>query len=70
MHPVERAEQLRKRRGVTMAHIARHCGHTVTWYRDIALRRRRVYLDDFIKIAEALDEDVRSFFTPSIERNA
>lgn len=62
MHPIEIMEQTRKRKGITKTHIARYCGRSVSWYADIAKGRRRVFLDDFIMIAESMGEDVANFF--------
>lgn len=63
MNPINAMEQIRKQKGVTKTHIAKHCGRSVSWYADIAKGRRRVYLDDFVMIADALQEDVRNFFS-------
>lgn len=58
MNPiVAHMEDMRRRKGITKTHIARHCGHSVTWYQDIAKGRRKVYLDDAILIAEAVGAD-------------
>lgn len=59
---VKNIETLRKRKGMTKTHIANHCGKTIAWYADIAKGRRRVYLDDVLLIAEAMNEDERNFF--------
>lgn len=58
---VARMEDLRKRKGITKTHIAKHCGHTVAWYHDISKGRRNVYLDDAMMIAEAIGEDLTYF---------
>lgn len=59
---VAKMEQLRKQKGITKTHIAKHCGHTVSWYADIAKGRRRAYLDDVFMIAEAMGIPVENFF--------
>lgn len=67
MNPVvARMEEVRKRKGVTKTHIAKHCGHTVAWYHDIAKGRRKVYLDDAIMIAESLGEELPLFFAKKL----
>lgn len=58
---LERMEEIRQRRGITKAHIARHCKHTITWYNDIIRGRRRIYMDDAFLVAEALDVDFVDF---------
>lgn len=62
MNPVDNMELIRKRKGITKTHIAKHCSRSVSWYADIAKGRRRVYLDDFLMIADAMSEDVKVFF--------
>lgn len=62
MNPISNMEMIRKRKGITKTHIAKHCKRSVSWYADIAKGRRSVYLDDFMMIAEAMGEDVRIFF--------
>lgn len=59
-------EALRKRKGITKAHIGRYCGKTGAWYGDIVKGRRHVYMKDVIKIAEAMDEDIKKFFDPKL----
>ncbi|WP_028609195.1 helix-turn-helix domain-containing protein [Paenibacillus harenae] len=59
---VARMEQLRKQKGITKTHIAKRCGHSVSWYADIAKGRRRAYLDDVFLIAEAMDVQIENFF--------
>ncbi|MFD1126595.1 helix-turn-helix domain-containing protein [Paenibacillus provencensis] len=67
MNPVvKNIETTRKRKRITMKEIADHCGKTIPWYADIAKGRRRVYLDDMLKIAEALDEDPQIFFAQQL----
>lgn len=62
MKPIRTMEQIRKRKGMTKTDIAKKCGHTITWYADIAKGRRGVSLEDFMQIADAMDEDVVNFF--------
>ena len=63
MKPVHiRVEDVRKRKGITMTHIAKHCGHTVAWYSDIAKGRRQLRVDDLERIAEAMEEEPAIFF--------
>lgn len=59
---VMKIEKTRVQKGITKTHIAKHCGRSVSWYKDIANGRRRVYLDDVFTIAEAIGEDVGNFF--------
>lgn len=63
---VRNIEAMRQRKGVTKAHIGRYCGKTGAWYGDIAKGRRRPYMEDVIKIAEAMDTDVQVFFDPKL----
>lgn len=71
MNPIEVMEQTRKKKGITKTHIAKHCGRSVSWYADIAKGRRRVYLEDFMMIADAMGENVTNFFRQelSVTRN-
>lgn len=67
MNPVvKNIESTRKRKRITMKEIADHCGKTIPWYADIAKGRRRVYLDDMLKIAEALNEEPQIFFASQL----
>lgn len=63
---IARMEEVRKRKGVTKTHVAKHCGHTVAWYHDIAKGRRKVYLDDAMLIAESLGEEFPIFFAKKL----
>lgn len=60
---IENIEKIRKSKGTTKAHISRYCGHTYTWYTQIASGKTRLTVDDAILIAKSMDEDVRNFFT-------
>lgn len=59
---IARIEQKRIEKGITKTHIAKHCERSVTWYKDIAKGRRRVFLDDVFLIADAIGEKPKSFF--------
>ncbi len=63
---VKNIEALRQRKGITKKHIGEYCGKTGAWYGDIAKGRRRAYMDDILKIAEAMDVDVKNFFDPKL----
>ncbi|MNH94445.1 hypothetical protein D3C73_470660 [compost metagenome] len=63
---IRNIESLRKRKGITKTHIGKYCGKTGAWYGDIVKGRRRVYLEDVIKIADAMDEDIKIFFDPKL----
>lgn len=63
MTPVyAKVEQVRIRKGVTKAHIARRCGHTISWYHDISKGRRNMSVEALQKIADALEVPVSIFF--------
>jgi len=55
-------EAVRKKKGVTKTHIAKHCDRSVSWYTDITKGRRRMFLDDLLLVAEALGESPIYFF--------
>ncbi|MNW48782.1 hypothetical protein D3C74_261700 [compost metagenome] len=59
---IRNIEALRQRKGITKTHIGEYCGKTGAWYGDIVKGRRSVKLNDVLKIAEAMDEDVKKFF--------
>lgn len=59
---IARIEQARVDKGITKTHVAKHCERSVSWYKDIAKGRRRVYLDDVFLIAEAIGEKAKKFF--------
>ncbi|MEK3674653.1 helix-turn-helix domain-containing protein [Paenibacillus sp. FSL R10-2771] len=59
---IKNIEIIRKSRGVTKAHIGSSCNKTGAWYGDIVKGRRRVYLNDLLLIAAALNVDVKIFF--------
>jgi len=63
---LQNIEALRQRKGITKTHIGRYCGKTGAWYGDIVKGRRQAYMKDVIKIAEAMDEDVKKFFDPKL----
>lgn len=63
---VKNIEAIRKRKGITKAHIGRYCGKTGAWYGDIVKGRRRVYLEDVFVIADAMGEDITVFFDPKL----
>jgi transcriptional regulator with XRE-family HTH domain len=60
--PITNMENIRKRKRITKTLVAQKCGRTGAWYGAIANRKRRVYLEDFLLIADALEEDVVNFF--------
>lgn len=55
-------ENIRKKKGITKTHIAKHCDKSVSWYADIAKGRRRLFVDDLLGISEAMDVEVTIFF--------
>jgi transcriptional regulator with XRE-family HTH domain len=59
---IKNIEIIRKSRGVTKTHIGSQCNKTGAWYGDIVKGRRRVYLNDLLLIATALNVDVAIFF--------
>jgi transcriptional regulator with XRE-family HTH domain len=61
-----RVEEIRKRKGVTKTHIARHCGRSISWYQDISKGRRNMSVDALQKIAEALEVPISSFFEDEV----
>lgn len=67
MTPVHiKLEEVRQRKGVTKAHIARHCGHSVAWYHDIATGRRNLSVSALLKISEALEVPASIFFDSEV----
>jgi transcriptional regulator with XRE-family HTH domain len=58
----KKIEEIRKRKGVTKTHIAKHCGKTVAWYYGISTGKRTPNVDSLQQIADALEVDVRIFF--------
>jgi len=62
----EKIEQVRKSKGVTKTFIARKCGRTPTWYTDISNGRRGVSVEALKQIANALDVDIRIFFSDDL----
>lgn len=62
MNPIDNMELIRKRKGITKTHIAKHCNRSVSWYADIAKGRRGLRVDDAMMIADAMGEDVKIFF--------
>lgn len=59
---IKNIEEIRKRKGITKSHISKYCGKSTQWYSDISRGRRRMYVDDLPKVAEAMGEDVKNFF--------
>ena len=63
MKPVYmRVEAVRKKKGITKTHIAKYCGHTVSWYSDLSKGRREMRVTDLEQIAEALEVNPVIFF--------
>ncbi|TQR97357.1 helix-turn-helix domain-containing protein [Paenibacillus ottowii] len=63
---VKNMEAIRTNKRMTKTYVAKHCGKTITWYKDIAKGRRGVYLDDVLLIAEALEEEPMVLFNPKL----
>jgi len=59
-------EETRSNKGITKTHVAKKCGHTVTWYNDIIKGRRRLRVDDLFPIADAVGEKPEYFFTKKL----
>jgi transcriptional regulator with XRE-family HTH domain len=64
-----RVEQVRKRKGVTKAHIARRCGHSPSWYHDISKGRRKMTVETLEQIADVLEVPVTHFFEDKISES-
>ena len=64
MVPVyQNIELIRKRKGVTKTHIAKKCNKTTQWYYGISTGKRQPNVEALQQIADALEVDVRDFFT-------
>ena len=62
----EKIEYIRRQKGVTKKHIAQKCGKTSAWYTGICTGRRGISVEALQQIADALDVDVRIFFTDEL----
>lgn len=62
----KKIEKVRESKGVTKTFIARKCGRTPTWYTDISNGRRGVSVEALKQIANALDVDIRIFFSDEL----
>jgi len=62
----EKIEQIRIKKGVTKTFIAKKCGRTPTWYTDISNGRRGISVEALKQIADALEVDVRIFFSEKL----
>lgn len=60
---IENIEIVRKSKGVTKSHIAKHCGKTSSWYGDISHGKKRLSVDDLLMVADALNENPANFFS-------
>lgn len=60
---VQNIELVRKSKGVTKSHIAKHCNKTSSWYGDITKGKNRLSVDDFLMVADALNENPVNFFS-------
>lgn len=60
---IENIELVRKSKGVTKSHIAKHCNKTPSWYGDITKGKNRLSVDDLLLVAEALNESPINFFS-------
>lgn len=63
---VENIELVRKSKGVTKSHIAKHCNKTSSWYGDITKGKNRLSVDDLFLVAEALNENPINFFSQKL----
>lgn len=61
-----RIEEIRKQKGITKTHIAKKCGKSVAWYYGISTGRRQPNVESLQQIANALDTDVRNFFSDKL----
>lgn len=52
-------EEIRKKKGISKTHIAKHCGKSPQWYSDITSGRRRMYVDDLIQVTEAIGKSIK-----------
>ncbi len=62
----DRVEQVRMRKGVSKAHIARKCGHSISWYSDLSKGRRGMSVKALQDIAVALEVNAKIFFDDDI----
>lgn len=60
---IENIENIRKKKGVTKAFIAKKCSKTSSWYNDITKGKNRLSIDDFLNVAESLGEEPKNFFS-------
>ncbi|OAS19341.1 hypothetical protein A8708_26615 [Paenibacillus oryzisoli] len=63
---IQNIETVRKSKGVTKTHIAKHCGKTSSWYGDISHGKKRLSVDDLILVADALNENPSIFFASKL----
>jgi transcriptional regulator with XRE-family HTH domain len=63
---VSNIEIVRKSKGVTKTHIAKHCNKTPSWYGDITKGKNRLSVDDLFSVADALHEKPELFFSKEL----
>lgn len=59
---MEQIESIRKAKGITKTHVAKHCGHSVNWYWKLENGQLRLRVDELSSIAKALDVEPSIFF--------
>lgn len=65
----EKIELIRSRKGITKKHIAERCNRTSAWYTGISQGRTKIDVNTLIKIADALDVDVKVFFDDELSES-
>lgn len=63
---VKQIEHMRAQKGITKTHIAKHCGHTISWYSAITKGRRGLDSNDLVMIADAMDMEIQISFRPKL----